>query len=60
MGREPKYVVNNLFIGMNLLEKLKALQKDGDDIQIFVDNLDDVFISPSEKLIFHPHEVGKI
>ena len=44
---------------MNLLEKLKTLPKDAlDDIQIFVDNLDDVFISPSGKklIFFHPHE----
>jgi len=44
---------------MNLLEKLKTLPKDKlDDIQIFVDNLDDVFLSPSGKklIFFHPHE----
>ena len=35
---------------MNLLEKLKTLPKDKlDEIRIFVDNLDDVFLSPSGK-----------
>ena len=39
---------------MNLLDKLKTIPKNNlDDIQIFVDNLDDVFLSPSgKKLIF--------
>ena len=44
---------------MNLLEKLKKLPKDKlDEIRIFVDNLDDVFLSPSGKklIFFHPHE----
>jgi len=44
---------------MNLLEKLKTLPKNRlGKIQIFVDNLDDVFLSPSGKklIFFHPHE----